>query len=172
MPCPGKYRSLFCALVPFGPLRIDIGSKTSSRCDYFCNKYTNSHQFPFCISQCQLFQNSEKTFRSSCTCPLPQACQIKSGQSSWPAISGLRSPVGLGGARRRKQCARTNVRQATKPLCLIHPTTCLVCLLRLVCGGGHVKWCHEVAKAVRIVIFKLFVASCCDFTHEANIIDT
>ena len=50
--------------------------------------------------------------------------------------------------------------------------TRLVCLLRLVCGGGHVKWCHEVAKAVRIVIFKLFVASCCDFTHEANIIDT
>ena len=50
--------------------------------------------------------------------------------------------------------------------------TCFVCLLRLVCGGGHVKWCHEVAKAVRIVIFKLFVASCCDSTHEANIIDT
>ena len=48
-------------------------------------------------------QNSEKTFRSSCTCPLPQACQITSGQSSWPAISDLRSPVGLGGARRRKQ---------------------------------------------------------------------
>ena len=103
MPCPGKYRSLFCALVPYGPLRIDIGSITSSRCDYFCNKYTNSHQFPPYISQCQLFQNSEKTFRSSCTYPLPQACQITSGQSSWPEISNLRSPVGLGGARRRKQ---------------------------------------------------------------------
>ena len=64
---------------------------------------TNSHQFPPSISQCQLFQNSKKTFRSSCTCPLPQACQITLGQSSWPAISDLRSPVGLGGARRRKQ---------------------------------------------------------------------
>ena len=58
---------------------------------------------PPCISQCQLFQNSEKTFWSSCTCPLPQACQITSGQRSWPEISHLRSPVGLGGARRRKQ---------------------------------------------------------------------
>ena len=66
-------------------------------------------------------QNSEKTFRSSCTCPLPQACQITSGQSSWPEISDLRSPVGLGRARRRKQCARTNVRQAIKALCLSFP---------------------------------------------------
>ena len=63
---------------------------------------------PPCISQCQLFQKFLKIFRSSYTCPLPQARQITLGQSSWPAISDLRSPVGLGGARRRKQCSSFN----------------------------------------------------------------